>query len=186
MNPRAISTIAGTIVTAALLAGGAFQWLGAEDNGVLLAQARTIFKPLPRDMGTAEFPTTPARVALGHALFFDPRWTVEGNVSCATCHQPALYGTDALPKSIGVQHRTHPRHAPTVLNAALSFTQHWWGDRTNVEDQAMQALVGMISSGHRDHAAVVARIKAIEGYAPLFQQAFPGEAEPITADNMAK
>jgi hypothetical protein len=52
-------------------------------------------------------------------LFFDPRWTVEGNVSCATRHQPALYATDALTKSLGVQHRTHPRHAPTVLNAAL-------------------------------------------------------------------
>ncbi len=186
MNRAAISMTAGAIVTAAVLASGAFQWLGAESDAALLAQARALFTPLPRDMGSPEFPTTPARVALGHALFFDPRWTVQGNVSCATCHQPALYGTDALPRSIGVQHRTHPRHALTVLNSALSSTQHWSGDRKNVEDQAMQAFVGMISSGHRDHASVVARIKAIGGYTPLFQQAFPGEAEPVTAGNMAK
>src|SRR5215831_14579868 len=186
MNPRAISTIAGTIVTAALLAGGAFQWLGAEDSGALLAQARTIFKPLPRDMGTPEFPTTPARVALGHALFFDPRWTVEGNVSCATCHQPALYGTDALAKSIGAQHRTHPRHAPTILNAGLNFVQHWWGDRKTLEEQAEQALVGVFSSGQPDHAAVTARIEAIEGYALLFQHSFLDEATPISSANIGK
>src|SRR5215470_1748009 len=186
MNRLRISATAGAMLTAGLLAAGAFQRSGAGDDASLLAEAQALFKPLPQDMGSPEYPTTSARVAVGRALFFDPRWTVEGSVSCATCHQPALYGTDGLSRSIGVQHRTHPRHAPTVLNAALNFTQHWWGDRTNVEDQAMQAFVGMISSGHRDHAAVVARIKAIQGYGPLFQQAFPGEAEPITADNMAK
>lgn len=186
MNRRAIVATAGMMLTVVFLGTGAFQWSGADDEAALLGQARAVFKPLPQDMGTHEFPTTPARVAVGHALFFDPRWTADGNVSCATCHQPALYGTDALARSIGVQHRTHPRHAPTVLNAALSFTQHWWGDRTNVEDQATQALVGTFSSGHRDYAAVIARIKAIEGYHPLFRQAFPGEAEPITAENIGK
>jgi cytochrome c peroxidase len=186
MNRIAISATAGTILTAALLAAGAFQRLGAGDEASVLAQARALFKPLPQDMGSPAFPITPARVALGRALFFDPRWTAEGNVSCATCHQPALYGTDALTKSIGVQHRTHPRHAPTVLNAALNFTQHWWGDRDNVEDQAKQALVGTFSPGHRDHAAVTARIKAIEGYHPLFREAFPGEAEPVTSENIGK
>jgi cytochrome c peroxidase len=50
----------------------------------------------------------------------------------------------------------------------------------------MQALVGVFSSGHRDAAAVMARIKAIAGYTPLFQQAFPGEAEPITEENIGK
>src|SRR5262245_27109762 len=186
MNRLAISATAGTILTAALLTAGAFQRLGAGNEASLLAQARALFKPLPRDMGSPESPTTPGRVALGHALFFDPRWTAQGNVSCATCHQPALYGTDALAKSIGVQHRTHPRHAPTVLNAALNCTQHWWGDRDNVEDQAKQALVGTFSSGHRDYAAVTTRVKAIAGYHTLFQQAFPGEAEPITAENIGR
>jgi cytochrome c peroxidase len=184
MNCKASAAITGTVLIAALLVTGAFQGLGAEEEAALLQQAQAVFQPLPQDMGTPEFPTTPARVALGHVLFFDPRWTVEGNVSCATCHQPALYGTDARAKSIGVHHRTHPRHAPTVLNAALNFVQHWWGDRTNAEEQAMQALVGVFSSGQPDAAAVLARIKAIGGYTPLFQHAFPGEAEPITAENI--
>jgi cytochrome c peroxidase len=184
MNCQARAAITGTVFIAAFVVTGVFQWLGAEEEAALLTQAQAVFQPLPPDMGTPEFPTTPARVALGRVLFFDPRWTVEGNVSCATCHQPALYGTDALAKSLGVQHRTHPRHAPTVLNAALNIAQHWWGDRKNTEDQATKALVGVFSSGHQDAAAVTARIKAIEGYTPLFQHAFPGDAEPITAENI--
>jgi cytochrome c peroxidase len=186
MNRKASASITGTVLIVALLVTGALQGLRAEEEAALLQQAQAVFKPLPQDMGTPEFPITPARVALGQALFFDPRWTVEGNVSCATCHQPALYGTDALARSIGAHHRTHPRHAPTVLNAALNFVQHWWGDRKNAEDQAMQALVGVFSSGQPDYATVIARIKAIDGYTALFQHAFPGEAEPITAENIGK
>jgi cytochrome c peroxidase len=180
-------TVAGIAVFVTAVLGAALtERLHAEDDAALLKQAQALFKPLPQTMGTSEFPTTTARVALGRILFFDPRWTLEGNVSCATCHQPTLYGTDALAKSIGVQHRTHPRNAPTVLNAGLNFVQHWWGDRKNLEDQAEQALVGVFSSGHPDPTAVTARIEAIAGYAPLFRQAFPDEGRPITSANIGK
>jgi cytochrome c peroxidase len=57
----------------------------------LRAQARSIFKALPRDMATAENPITPEKVELGRLLFFDPRISVDGTVSCARCHQPSLY-----------------------------------------------------------------------------------------------
>jgi cytochrome c peroxidase len=67
-------------------------------------------------------------------LFFDPRFTIDANMSCATCHQPGLYGTDGLPRSIGVRQRPHPRNAPTILNSALGIT-HWRGDRESVEDR---------------------------------------------------
>jgi cytochrome c peroxidase len=166
---------------AAILVAVASKTLRADDDVSLLKQAQALFKPLPE---TTDLPTTPARVALGKMLFFDPRWTVEGNVSCATCHQPALYGTDALAKSIGVQHRTHQRNAPTVLNAELNFVQHWTGDRKDLEDQAVKALGGVFSSGHPDTTAV-ARIEAIEGYIAVFRQGFPGAAKPITPANIA-
>src|SRR5499425_1449475 len=83
-----------------------FEKLGAEDDSSLLKQAQALFKPLPAALGISAAATSAARVELGRKLFFDPRWTLEGNVSCATCHQPALYGTDALARSIGAQHRT--------------------------------------------------------------------------------
>jgi len=160
--------------------------MAARSNQALLNQARQIFKPLPENMATAEYPVTPARVTLGRMLFFDPRISLDGTVSCAKCHQPALYGTDALSKPIGVKDRVNPRNAPTVLNAALEFRAHWRGDRKNVEDQAMQALVGPPSYGNPDYATAMARIDAIGPYAPLFHKAFPGEKNPITAENWGK
>lgn len=102
-------------------------------DSTLLAQARGLFKPLPASMATPAAPTTPERVALGRALFFDPRVSLDGTVSCSRCHLPALYGTDGLALPIGVQNRVNPRNAPTLLNAALQFVEHWRGDRTSVE-----------------------------------------------------
>ena len=96
----------------------------AESETERLKQAQGLFQPLPQDMATPEAPITPQRVDLGRLLFFDPRLTVDADVSCSSCHQPARHGTDGLPKSIGVRQRSHPRHAPTVLNAGLNFIIH--------------------------------------------------------------
>jgi len=156
------------------------------EDAALLSEARQLFQPLPKDMGTQDFPITPARVALGRLLFFDPRISLDGTTGCVKCHQPALYATDGRPKAIGVKDRLNPRNAPTVLNAALQFRAHWRGERENVEDQAKQALVGPPSFGNPDYATAMARLKAIEGYAPLFQAAFPGEPDPITPDHWAQ
>ena len=95
----------------------------AEDETDLLKRAQELFQPLPKDMATREFPVTKERADLGRRLFFDPRLTVDGSMSCASCHQPALYGTDALPTSIGVRQRPHPRNAPTILNSGLNIIQ---------------------------------------------------------------
>lgn len=158
----------------------------ARADTALLQQARQIFKPLPKDMATAEFPVTPERVALGRALFFDTRMSLDGTVSCARCHQPALYGTDGLAKAIGVKDRANPRNSPTVLNAALQFVVHWRGDRSNVEDQAVKALLGPPSFGNPDFAAAMAKIEAIPEYEPMFRKAFPGEKRPINQTNWGK
>jgi cytochrome c peroxidase len=125
-------------------------------------------------------------VELGHKLFFDPRMSDDGAVSCSRCHLPALYGTDGLAKPLGAHDKVNPRNAPTVLNAALQFKAHWRGDRINVEDQAKQALIGPPSFGNSDYAAAMKKLKAIPGYAPLFEKAFPGESDPITPENWGK
>jgi cytochrome c peroxidase len=157
----------------------------AAQDTVLLKQAQELFQPLPKDIATQESPTTRERVLLGRSLFFDPRLTIDGNMSCSSCHQPALYGTDGLPRSIGVQQRPHPRHAPTILNAALNII-HWRGDRDSVEDQVIKALTSPITFGQPDEKAVIERVTRITGYASLFNAAFPNDLQPVTAQNIAK
>ncbi|HTS51891.1 MAG TPA: cytochrome c peroxidase [Burkholderiales bacterium] len=152
----------------------------------LLERARQMFKPLPPDASTSERPVTAERVALGKALFFETRASVDGAVSCAKCHQPTLYGTDALATSIGNHDKVLPRNAPTVFNAALQFAQHYGGNRRDVEEQAVKALVSPLSYGNPDYAAAEAKLRAIPGYRPLFEKAFPGEAEPVNAENWGK
>jgi cytochrome c peroxidase len=155
------------------------------DDADLLKEARSLFQPLPKEMSTPEFPVTPARVRLGRSLFFDPRISADGTVSCSRCHLPALYATDGLPKSVGVHDQPLPRNAPTVLNAALFFKEHWDGRFASVEEQAKRALLGP-SFGNPDFATAMARVSAIPGYAAMFQDAFPGEANPISEDNWGK
>src|SRR5437868_13546715 len=157
----------------------------AAQDAALLKQAQELFQPLPKDMATAEFPITRERVELGRPLFFDPRLTIDANMSCSSCHQPAFYGTDALPKAVGVKQRPHSRHVPTNLNAGTSFVIHWRGDRTDLEDQVFQALTSPITSGQPDEKAVIDRLARIPGYAPLLKAAFLDEPQPITFRNIA-
>ena len=56
----------------------------AADDAVLLKQAQEIFRPLPKNMGSAEFPITRERVELGRSLFFDPRLTIDASMSCSS------------------------------------------------------------------------------------------------------
>ncbi len=158
--------------------------LAASDN--LLQQAQETFKPLPGDAATSEFPITPERVELGRKLFFDPRISVDGTVSCARCHQPALYGTDGLALPLGAHDKANPRNAPTVLNAAIEFAAHWRGDRKNVEDQATQALIGPPSFGEPNYASAIAKLNGIPGYQAMFARAFPGEQDPVNQQNWGK
>ena len=158
----------------------------AESEADRLKQAQGLFQPLPRDMATPEAPIKPQRVDLGRLLFFDPRLTVDADVSCSSCHQPARYGTDRLARSVGVRQRPHPRNAPTVLNAGLNFIIHWRGDRDSLEDQVIKALASPITNGQPDEKAVIGQLERIPSYAPLFKAAFPDDPHPMTGENIAK
>ncbi|HWB12836.1 MAG TPA: cytochrome c peroxidase [Pirellulales bacterium] len=171
--------LAVVAIGAALLAKTA----AAEDAGDVAQEARKNFEPLPEH--PAEKPASPDQVSLGRMLFFDPRISDDGTGSCVRCHQPALYGADALPKSLGLHDKRLARNAPTVLNMPLQFKVHWDGLFDTVEAQATKALLGA-GFGNADHAAAVVRLKAIPGYARLFSKAFPGEADPITAENWGR
>jgi len=78
-------------------AGSINQTLANDD---LLHKAQQIFAPLPQDMATKVHPLSPEKIELGRKLFFDPRLSLDGTISCSTCHLPQFYGTDALQKAL--------------------------------------------------------------------------------------
>src|SRR3954453_1116473 len=88
-------------------------------------------KPVPLGLGprpaSADNPLTPARVALGRKLFFDPILSHDGTVACATCHRPdhGFPGSDAKP--VGIGGRQANRRAPTLFNRAYGTAFFWDG-----------------------------------------------------------
>jgi cytochrome c peroxidase len=74
---------------------------------------------------------------LGQKLFFDPRMSGDGHISCATCHNPGMGWSDGLPTAHGVKSSVLGRASPTIFNTAYNSIQMWDGSKKSLEDQAM-------------------------------------------------
>ncbi|MGH1486106.1 MAG: cytochrome-c peroxidase [Cellvibrionaceae bacterium] len=78
---------------------------------------------------------------LGKNLFYDKALSVDGTLSCASCHQPEKYFTDGLPRSQGVisgkNDVSHSRNAPTVVGSAWLRWFYWDGRRDSLWSQAL-------------------------------------------------
>ena len=120
----------------------------------------------------ADNPQTPEKISLGQKLFFDRRLSVDGTVSCSTCHDPAFAFTDRKPTSVGVQGRVGQRNAPTVLNALYNKTQFWDGRVNTLEELAALPIVNHVEMGHPNLDAAVAQIAAVKEYEQAFRAVF--------------
>ena len=118
---------------------------------------------------------TPARVELGKMLFFDPRLSGSGWISCASCHNPALGWSDGLKTAVGHGMKTLKRHTPTILNAAYNKKQMWDGRFASLEEQAL-GPIGSPDEMNMDMRSLVERVNGIQGYRDYFERAYPGEA----------
>src|SRR6202011_4797478 len=117
-------------------------------------------------------PQTPEKISLGRKLFFDRRLSVDGTVSCSTCHNPNLAFTDRKPASVGIKGRVGQRNAPTILNALYNKTQFWDGRVDTLEEQAALPIVNAVEMGHPNLDAAVAQIAAVAEYQQAFQRIF--------------
>lgn len=171
------------IACAAVLALAAGAAWGKDD---IMGRAKGIFKPIPAKAKALKGnPATPAKVELGKMLYFDPRLSSSHLISCNTCHNVGLGGTDILETSIGHGWQKGPRNSPTVLNAVYNIAQFWDGRAEDLAAQAKGPVQASVEMNNKPEN-LVATLKSIPGYQPLFKKAFPGEADPVTFDNVAK
>ena len=175
---------ASWILVAAVSIATACTSIPSSDNTALLARAQQLFKPLPVDASTPERPLVKERIELGRALFFEPRLSVDNRISCATCHQPSFYGAEPLAVSMGPSGKLLPRNTPTIFNTALQFSQHYGGNRSDVEDQAVRSLTSAFAYQQKDLAAAEVKLRSLPGYPAMFEKAFPGQADPVTVQNL--
>ncbi|MEW6324556.1 MAG: cytochrome-c peroxidase [Nitrospirota bacterium] len=153
----------------------------------LIVQANRHFTPLPGVMpAPADNPSTAEKIALGKMLYFEPRLSKGGSISCNSCHNLATGGVDNLPTSPGHLAQLGGRNSPTVLNAGLQFVQFWDGRAPSLEEQAKGPILNPVEMAMPDEESVLARLRAIPEYAERFRRAFPGQADPMTYANLAK
>ncbi len=125
-------------------------------------------------------PMTDAKIELGKKLYFDPRLSKSGIISCNTCHNLGLGGVDGISAAIGHKWTANPHHlnSPTVYNSVLNSAQFWDGRAAHLEDQAqgpMQAAPEMASPAK----SVANKVKSIPKYVNEFKKAY-GENVKIT------
>src|SRR3990172_12304141 len=160
-------------------------FLGAIALVFLLAAGAWATEPLPALPSIpADNSMSRAKVDLGKMLFFDPRLSSSGVLSCPPCHNPSFAFTDRVPRALGHKHQVGPRNTPTVLNAAFLSSQFWDGRAATLEEQALgpiQATVEMNESLEN----VVGRLKEIPEYKKMFIEVFGGK-EAVSSGNIAK
>lgn len=127
--------------------------------------------------------TTPERVALGKMLFFDPRLSRDGSMSCATCHNPVLGWSDGLPTGVGFKGEILGRASPTVINSAYNRIQMWDGRARTLEAQALGPILASVEM-NGDPSAIVEWLRETPGYQRAFDVAYP--AEGISEKTMAR
>jgi len=133
----------------------------------------------------ADNPPSAAKIELGKMLYFDPRFSSTGTVSCFSCHNVMEGGDDHRSTSIGVHGVKGGRNSPTVYNAAFHSVQFWDGRAATLEEQAKGPVVNPVEMGMSDLNAAIDRIAAIPGYKAYFDAAF-GPDDSVSMDNAAK
>jgi cytochrome c peroxidase len=144
------------------------------------------FKALPEKAPVpVDNPMTPAKIELGKMLFFDPRLSMDGTISCNSCHNVMFHGGDGRPVGVGVHGQRGGRGSPTVWNSAFMSVQFWDGRAASLEEQALGPLVNSIEMGMTSHDLVIDRIRQIPGYIQAFKTVFPKDSKP-TIQNTAR
>jgi len=121
---------------------------------------------------------TDAKVELGKKLYFEPRLSKSGIISCNTCHNLGMGGVDGVAAAVGHKWTANPHHlnSPTVYNAVFFDAQFWDGRAHQVEDQAqgpMQAEPEMAAP----KSLVEERINSIPGYVSEFKEVYGKDAK---------
>ncbi len=125
-------------------------------------------------------PITADKVELGKKLYFEPRLSKSGLISCNTCHNLATGGVDGVAAAIGHKWTANPHHlnSPTVYNSVLNKVQFWDGRDPHLEAQAQ----GPVQAGPEMAAPkelVEARVNSIPEYVAEFQKVYGSDVKKV-------
>lgn len=127
-------------------------------------------------------PITDEKAQLGKMLFFDPRFSASGTISCASCHNPSLGWEDGLPLGVGNNGGKLGRHTPTVLDLAWGGPMFWDGRADGLEAQAVGPMMSSAEMAGKPEN-VLATLNGVGFYRSALQRLF---ADGVNIANAAK
>ncbi len=122
----------------------------------------------------------PAKVELGKQLFFDPRLSKSGVISCNSCHNLSTGGSDNLPTSVGHNWQQGPINSPTVLNSSMNVAQFWDGRAKDLQEQAGGPIANPKEMGF-SHEQAVAVVASIPQYREAFRKVYKSDTVTVAA-----
>jgi cytochrome c peroxidase len=149
-----------SFVLATLMAGV----VGAQQAPAPLAPLPAV--PIPQ--GNLQ---TPQKVELGKLLFFDPRLSGDGSISCASCHDPVKGWGDGKALSEGYPGTQHYRNAQTILNSAYLKELFWYGGVADLETAVRVHLTSAFLM-NADGQLLEERLRQVPEYSRRFQEIF--------------
>jgi len=145
---------------------------------VLATASKEPIQPIPAARGQ-----DPAMVELGKKLFFDPRLSKSGFISCNSCHNLSMGGSDNLKTSIGHNWQQGPINAPTVLNSSMNVAQFWDGRAKDLKAQAGGPIANPGEMAFT-HELAVDLLQSMPGYVAEFKKVF--KTEKIDIDGVTR
>ncbi|TVP88487.1 MAG: cytochrome-c peroxidase [Pseudomonadaceae bacterium] len=115
--------------------------------------------------------TEPEKVELGKKLFFEPRLSASGFISCNSCHNLSRGGSDNLPTSIGHNWQEGPINSPTVLNSSMSVAQFWDGRAADLREQAGGPIENPMEMAF-SHTLAIDVLQSIPQYREMFAEIY--------------
>lgn len=156
-----------------------------DSSSAIRMDVSPLFATLPSTAeDPADNPSTPEKIDLGHKLYFEPKLSRSGIISCNTCHVVGAAGVDHRAQAMGEGARVGDRNSPTVYNAAFLNSQFWDGRAPSLEEQAKGPIQAHVEMDLKPEEAI-ARLEKT-GYLPYFEKAFPEADTALTFDNLAK
>ena len=126
---------------------------------------------------------TSCRIELGRKLFFDNRLSGNGDMSCATCHNPELGWSDGLSTATGANGKKLERATPSITNIAYSFLVMWDGRFDSLEAQVTSPFINE-DEMNIPLDRVLSLLRDDEQYSEAFACAYPDQG--ITIETLSK
>lgn len=146
--------------------------------GLMASASATSVRNEPVQPITPYETSNTAKVELGKKLFFDPRLSKSGFISCNSCHNMSMGGSDNLKTSIGDRWQQGPINSPTVLNSSLNLAQFWDGRAGTLQDQAGGPIANPLEMGFT-HELAVEVLQSIPQYVAEFKTVYGKESITI-------